>query len=86
MGSDGRYRSGVAGLAAGLRDGDVLTTVNGLRIADYGDILRLIQQSKPAGCAAYRCWPLPIRVVVATRQNFQLAVGIYNTVQTGVLH
>ena len=33
--------------AAGLRDGDVLTAVNGVAIADYADLLRVIRQTEP---------------------------------------
>ena len=33
--------------AAGLRDGDVLTAVNGVPIANYGDMLRVIRQTPP---------------------------------------
>jgi membrane-associated protease RseP (regulator of RpoE activity) len=33
--------------AAGLRDGDVLTAVGGVPIATYGDMLRVVRQSRP---------------------------------------
>jgi membrane-associated protease RseP (regulator of RpoE activity) len=33
--------------AAGLRDGDVLTAVGGVPIANYGDMLRVVRQTRP---------------------------------------
>jgi len=37
--------------AAGLRDGDVLTAVNGVPIANYADMLRVIRQTDPGPAA-----------------------------------
>jgi len=72
--------------AAGLRDGDVLTAVNGVPIASYGEMMRVVRQTPPGPArVAYSRDGQPATATVDLRAVRRGADGTVSAIGVGQL-